>query len=147
MKKPKKEQKVASASDSSETLRIPVIEEQVQIEKQLTEKDRVRIIKRIKEEKIPIDVSEFNERIEIKRVPLNQYVEELPAVRHEGHTMIIPVVHEEVVITKRYLLVEELQVTKFREETQRTEEVDIRLEEIKIERDSETNPGAVKKEK
>jgi uncharacterized protein (TIGR02271 family) len=111
---------------------IPVIEEQVLIGKKVVESGRVRISKHVSEEKITVNVPVVHEEVEVEKVSVNQFVESAPEVRYEGETMIIPVIRE--VVEVRLLLVEELHVTKRRVETQHSEEVTLRKEELTVER-------------
>jgi uncharacterized protein (TIGR02271 family) len=118
---------------------IPVIQEEVQVEKKVVEKGRVKLIKTVKEETESLNLPEINEEVHIERVPLNKIVEKAPeAVRYEGDTMIIPVLKEIAVIEKKVLLIEEIRVTKTAIHSEQKEEVTLRKEEINIER-SENN--------
>ncbi len=88
-----------------------------------------------------IDEPLFSEKVMVERVPANQYVDEPPQVRHEGDTMIIPVVEEHLVVKKRLFLVEELRVTKQIIESHQPQSVILRKEEIDVKRiaDSENS--------
>ena len=65
---------------------------------------------------------------------VNRYVDEAPAVRYEGDTMIVPVLREEMVVTKRLLLVEELHVRTQVLTTHAPQTVALRHEEVTYER-------------
>ena len=80
--------------------------------------------------------------IEIKKVAVNKYVTEAPAIRYEGNTTIIPVMKEVAVIEKKLLLVEEVHVTKHVVGKTEQRTVPLRKEEIEVEhytRDSNRN--------
>lgn len=114
---------------------IPVIEEQLVIDKRVVEKGRVRISKRVREQEETVNIPLVQENVQVERIPLNQYIAEPPPpVRYEGNTMIIPVVREVVVVEKRLVLVEELRVTKNQVQTQETQKVRLRKEEVKVKR-------------
>jgi uncharacterized protein (TIGR02271 family) len=114
---------------------IPVIEEQVHIDKKVVESGIVRITKVVSEQEVPVDIPLMHEEHDIKRVPVNQYVESPPPpIRYEGDTMIIPVVREVLVVQKRLLVVEELHVTKSQVQTQDTQQITLRKEEVIVER-------------
>ena len=117
---------------------IPVIEEQVHIDKHLVEKGKLRITKQVKEEDTTVEVTEMQEEIQVEHVPINRYVSSSPEVRHEGDTMIIPVVREEVIVEKRLMLVEEVRVTTHRKETRRPVQLTLRKEEISV---AQVGPG------
>ena len=121
--------------DATGKLIIPVVEEQVHIDKQVVESGSVRITKVVSEQEVPIDIPLMHEEHDIKRVPINQYVESAPPpVRYEGDTMIIPVVREVLTVQKRLLVVEELHVTKSQVQTQESQQVTLRKEEVRVER-------------
>jgi len=120
---------------SSEPTTIPVIEEKVQVDKQLVEKGSVRVTKLVREQEVPVNIPLVQEEHDIQRVTVNEYVETPPPpIRYDGDTMIVPVVQEVLVVEKRLLVVEELHITKKKVETQNTLHVNLKKEEIHIER-------------
>jgi len=124
--------KIKSEKDDSF---IPIIEEELQVEKKTVEKGRVIISKTINEESKILDLPSTNEEVRVERIPINKVIEEMPAaVRYEGNTMIIPVLQEITVVEKKILLVEEIHVTKSTFSSTETKEITLRKEEIKIER-------------
>jgi uncharacterized protein (TIGR02271 family) len=125
---------------SQQSAAIPIIEEHLNIEKQVVESGVVRVSKKVHHEQVTVDVPLIHEEHDVERVEINQYVDTAPAVRHEGGTMIIPVLREEVVIQKRLVLVEELRITKKLVQTTKKEEVTLRKEEVVVERNSLRNP-------
>ncbi len=125
-----------------ETMVIPVIEEQAFIAKQVVETGKVRISKRVIKHEESVDVPLFHEEVSVERVPINQYVDAEPEVRHEGNVMIIPVVREQLVMRKRLILVEELRVKKQVVETHQSHNATLRREEVDIRRIAENEkPG------
>jgi stress response protein YsnF len=74
------------------------IEEAAFLDKRVVETGKVRISKRISEREELIDEPLFREEVTVERVPINQYVDQPPQVRHEGDVMIIPVVQEQLVM-------------------------------------------------
>lgn len=115
---------------------VPVVGEELTVDKRVVESGRVRIAKRVREDERTIDVPVFRETVEVERVAVNQFVAEPPGIRYEGETMIIPVLREELVVEKRLMLVEELRVTKRQTETSSPQQVTLLREEIQIERDN-----------
>ena len=119
----------------NQPLTVPVIEEQLLVDKQVNEKGRVRISKRVRETDETVNVPLVQENVSVERVPVNQYVAEAPPpVRYEGNVMIIPVLREVVVVEKRLVLVEELRVTKEQTQTQETQKIRLRKEEVEVKR-------------
>ncbi|MBA2334450.1 MAG: YsnF/AvaK domain-containing protein [Blastocatellia bacterium] len=117
-----------------ENLVIPVIEEEAFLDKRVVESGKIRISKRVSEHEELIDVPLFREEVTVERVPVNQYVDAPPQVRHEGDVMVIPVFREELVIQKRLVLVEELRVRKQVIEMHQPQSVTLRKEEVDVKR-------------
>jgi uncharacterized protein (TIGR02271 family) len=114
---------------------IPIVEENVHIDKKIIEKGKVIISKSIKEESEIINLPVANEEVTIERVSINQILDKPPeAIRYEGNTVIVPVLQEITVIEKRILLVEEIRITKTSISSTETKEITLRKEEVKIER-------------
>jgi uncharacterized protein (TIGR02271 family) len=131
---------------SDEKIVVPVIEEQAIISKQVVQTGKVRISKRVSQHEELIDEPLLREEVTIERVPINQYVEQTPQVRHEGDVMIIPVVQEQIVMQKRLVLVEELRVRKQIVETHQPQSVSLRKETVDVIRFAETeNSGSQNK--
>jgi uncharacterized protein (TIGR02271 family) len=122
---------------SGEPSVIPVIEEQLRIGKKVVESGKVRISKRVSEEKVTVNVPVIHEEVDIERVEVNQFVDTAPEIRYEGETMIIPVLKE--VVEVRLMLVEELRVTRKKVESVDSQQVVLRREEVTVDRDSTAN--------
>lgn len=126
-----------------DAMTIPVIEERVQVEKRMVEKGVVKIIKTVSEQEVPINIPLLQEEHDIQRVPVNEYVDTPPPpIRYEGDTMIIPIVQEVMVVQKRLMVVEELHITKNITQTHDVQHVNLRKEEIRVERMSPDSADA-----
>ncbi len=125
-----------------EVAAIPLVEERLSIQKRQVESGRVRVRISVgeREERVPVELA--HDEVEVERVAKNVTVSELPGVRLEGNTTIIPVVEEVVVVEKRLMLVEEIHVRRKTATT--TEEIPVRLrsEHVAIERDGEVAPAS-----
>ncbi|HLL59021.1 MAG TPA: DUF2382 domain-containing protein, partial [Allosphingosinicella sp.] len=84
-----------------EVAAIPLVEERLSIEKRQVEAGRLRVRISVaeREERVPVELN--HDEVEVERVPRNVPLSELPGVRLEGNTTIIPVVEEVVVVEKR----------------------------------------------
>lgn len=81
-----------------------------------------------------------NDRIEVQRVPVDHEVDTPPEIRQEGDTLVVPVVEEVLVVTKRYRIIEEVHVTKHRDITTETFHEELRREVVTVtEEDAEGN--------
>ncbi|WP_237144036.1 YsnF/AvaK domain-containing protein [Pontibacter pamirensis] len=114
---------------------IPVVEEQIRVHKKTVETGSVHVSKDVHEEEVTVDVPTVHEEVNVERIAINKYVDSPPPpVRHEGDVMIISVLEEEVVVTKRLKLVEEVHVTKRKHETKENQHITLRKEEVKVNR-------------
>jgi uncharacterized protein (TIGR02271 family) len=125
---------LAQPTSDAQPLVIPVIAEFLQVDKQTVETGRVVLHKTVHVESQTVEVPLREERVQVQRVAVNRYVDEAPPVRQEGDTMIVSIVREELVVTKRLLLVEELHVHKQILTTQTPQTVELRREEVSYER-------------
>lgn len=117
-----------------ERLVIPVIQEEVTIDKHVVEVGKVRISKRVSEHEELVDIPLFRQEVNVERVPMNLFVEALPPVRQEGDTMIIPVVEERIIVQKKLLLVEELRVKREAIEEHQPQTIKLMKEEVEVKR-------------
>ena len=113
---------------------IPVIEETARIEKELVETGRVVIRKTVHHHTQTVAVPTQEEQVQVERIAIGRVVDTPPDVRHEGDVMIIPVLREEVVVSTRLVLVEELHVRKRTLTLTHPQEVSLRREEVHYER-------------
>jgi len=114
---------------------IPVIEEELQVSTRVVETGTVRINKKVHEEQVNVESPVVYDKLDIERIPINEYVETAPpAVRYEGETMIVPILEEVVVVEKRLVLREELRITRRQVQTTVSQPVTLRKEEVTVER-------------
>lgn len=92
--------------------RVPLLEEELVLDKRQKETGRVRVHARVVESEALIEDSLLRESVEVERVPIGRVVESPPDPRREGETLIIPVLEEVLVIEKRLMLKEELRITR-----------------------------------
>jgi stress response protein YsnF len=101
----------------------------------------VRISKTVTE--LPFEVNEILHRdeVSVRHVPIDRIVAvgEAPASRHEGDTLIIPIVEEVLVVERRLRIKEELHVTTTRREEHYAETVMLKSEQVHVERFDEAS--------
>jgi uncharacterized protein (TIGR02271 family) len=138
MEERKDTQRISTSSDIRNTqgsaIVLPVIEEQVTIDKKEIDTGTVRITRHVFEHTEPVHVVVSHDECKVDRVPAGYYVDKAPEVRWEGDTMIIPVLKEVAVVEKKLLLVEELHVKKTVIHESHTENVTLRKEGIEVSR-------------
>jgi uncharacterized protein (TIGR02271 family) len=113
---------------------IPVVFEELSVGKREVEVGRVRVTKLVREQQQTVDEPLFAEEVVVERVTVNRVVDGPVEVRHEGDTMIVPLLEEVLVVEKRLMLREEVRVTKRRTETHKPRTVSLRKEDVEIER-------------
>ncbi|HEY0832994.1 MAG TPA: YsnF/AvaK domain-containing protein [Azospirillum sp.] len=125
----------------TEEWRVPLHEEVLSVGKRSVESGRVRIATEVHEREQTVEQDLDSEDIDIVRVPVGRPVDAVPDTRQEGDVLIVPVVEEELVVTKRLVLKEELHIRK--RTTRRTERVTatLRSEEAVVTRDAAA-PGS-----
>jgi uncharacterized protein (TIGR02271 family) len=119
---------------SSQLAVVPVVEEEVVVDKRLIEKGRVRIAKHVREYEEVVNEPLLDEEVEVRHVPINRVVDGPVAVRYEGDTMIVPLLHEVLLVRKRLVLREEVHITKKQSEVREPQRVAVRREEVEVER-------------
>jgi len=112
---------------------IPVVSEELRVDKQEVVTGGVRISKRVRRKTEVVDEPLFKEEIEIERVPVNRYIENPAGIRVEGDTTFIPLYEEMLVVQKRLLLREELAVRKKRVEFHTPQKITRRREDVVVE--------------
>jgi len=128
---------------TEEVAAIPLVEERISITKREVESGRVRVHVTVEERAETIAEQLSRDDVEIEHVPRNVRLTEMPHVRHEGTTTIIPVVEEVAVIDKALVLVEEIHIRRRTTSESVEIPVTLRSERAKIERlDPGTTPAA-----
>ena len=113
---------------------IPLIEEELATGTRVVETGSVRIEKEVEKRVRQVSAPLVREEVEVRRVPVNRVVEEAPKARRRGDTVIVPVVEEELVVTKRLVLKEEIHLVKRRTKERVVKEVEVGRERARVER-------------
>jgi uncharacterized protein (TIGR02271 family) len=117
-----------------EPLVVPVVVEELEVQKRVVETGKVRITKVVHERETLVDEPLVRENVTISRVPMQRVVEGPIPVREENGTTIISVVEEVLVVEKRWMLREEIHIRKRRTETHQPQPITLRSEEVQVER-------------
>jgi len=114
--------------DGDETLTLPIITEMLHTEAVWRESGNVRI--HVRGEEFPYTTTEetTHEELQVEQVAVGRVLAdgETAEPRQEGDVYIVPVIREEVVMTKRRILDHELRVTKRAVATMQTVETTLR---------------------
>ncbi len=131
------------ARDDGDTVVVPIVAEQLEVQKRKVEAGGVRIRKTVSEREEIVDEPLMREEVQVRRVPVNRVVDGPVPVRHVGNTMIVSLMEEVLVVEKRLMLKEELHITKEQVESYRPQRVRLRTEEAVIERVDDGRGGHV----
>ncbi|MBA2350793.1 MAG: YsnF/AvaK domain-containing protein [Burkholderiales bacterium] len=125
---------------------IPVVREELVVSKRVVETGQgIRVTKTVSEREEIVDELLARDDVVFERVSLNQVVAatEIPDVRYEGETMIVPILEEILVVEKRTILKEELRISRRHYEVREPQRVVLRSEEVSIEQFDERSSDAV----
>lgn len=99
-------------TDQVDEFVLPLVEESLVVGKREVITGRVQVRTIVTEEPAEVHVSLMRGQVEIERLAIGEEVLAVPPVREEGDTTIVPVVREEIVVTKRLILVEEIRMRR-----------------------------------
>lgn len=125
---------------------IPVVQEVPLVNKRTVQTGRFRVEKKVSEREVVVDEPLFRQDVRIERTPIGRDVsaaEELPRIRYEGETIIVPVLEEVPVLVRRTILTEEIRITRVKREVRNPQTVEVRVEQVSIEHqdaESDTKP-------
>jgi uncharacterized protein (TIGR02271 family) len=117
-----------------EPMVVPVLVEELEVQKRLVETGKVRITKEVQERETLVDEPLFHDKVAITRVPIQRVVDGPVPVREENGTTIISIVEEVLVVEKRLMLQEEIHIRKQRIETHQPQRITLRREAVRVER-------------
>lgn len=120
-------------AEPGKPLVVPVVVEELEVQKRVVETGKVRITKVVHEREAVIDEPLFREEVEVERVPIHRVVDGPIPVRYDDETLIVSVIEETLVVEKRLMLKEEWHIRKRRVETHKPQRVTLRGEEARIE--------------
>jgi len=120
--------------DSPDEVVIPVIEEEIAAGVKAVKTGAVRVDKHVEKRIRKLQTPLLHEDVEVRRVPVNREVNEAPRVRKKGDTVIVPVVEEELVVTKRLVLKEEIHLIKRLTKDRFVKEVELNRERAEVHR-------------
>ncbi|HET6466976.1 MAG TPA: DUF2382 domain-containing protein [Geminicoccaceae bacterium] len=113
---------------------VPLLEEQIEVGKRQTT-GRVRIATRTDERQELVRAALERDEVEIERVPVGREVDEVPAVREDGDTLVVPVVEEVLHVETRLVLREEIRLTRRRSVETVEQPVTVRSQTVTVDRD------------
>lgn len=125
----------ANGETGEEVAAIPLVEERLSIAKRQVEKGRLRVHVTVEEREETVTEQLLRDDLQIERIPRNIRLTEVPRVRIEGNTTIVPVVEEVIVVEKALVLVEEIHICRRSVSEEAQIPVSLRVERARVERD------------
>jgi len=132
---------IASSEDANK-LHIPLVREEVTVEKQVVDTGRgLRISKTVIETPHVMEQSLQQDHLTVAHVPQGRFVEPdaIPSTRYEGTTMIIPIIEEVLVVQTQLRLKEEIHITRESRTVTAKETVHLKSDQIRVERFDESS--------
>lgn len=123
---------------STET-KVPVMEEELRVDKANKEVGEVKVKKVVHSELRHFSIPVMKEEVRVERVPVSDQNRNLSSsdARFENKTVSVPVSEEQVTISKRPVVKEEVRISKERKSHDQRVEGEVRKEEVKIEGEDE----------
>jgi uncharacterized protein (TIGR02271 family) len=111
---------------------VPVVSEELTIEKRVREVGQVAVHVEPRVEQQVLEVPLLEDSVEVKRVPVNRFIDAPAPVREEGDVTIVPVFEEVLVVEKRLMLKEEIHLIRRRVATRQRQTFALRKEEAHV---------------
>jgi uncharacterized protein (TIGR02271 family) len=127
-------------SDSTDTLTLQLHAEDISVTKRRLLQQRVRVATETRTRDVLVDEPLTHEKVVVEHVSVGRYVDAVPDIRQEGDLMILPVVEEEIVVTRRLFLREEVHVRRTQISTNHVETVTLRVQKAVVTREA-VEPG------
>lgn len=118
----------------SEPVVIPVLAEELVVDKERVPTGGVRVHRRIETHEERIALPLLREHVDVRRVPIDRVVEGPLPVRREGDTTIVPVVEEVLVTRTEFRLKEEIRITRTTTRDHHSETVTLRQQRAEVEK-------------
>jgi stress response protein YsnF len=113
---------------------VPLHAEEVSVAKRRVVTGRVKVSTVTRQHEEFVEEMLERDHVEVERVPVGREVDNVPPVREEGDTLIVPIVEEIVVVERRLRLKEEVRIRRTRETQPYKERVVVRKQEAVITR-------------
>ncbi len=113
---------------------VPVLAEELQVGRKAVPTGSVRVHRAVREHEQTVDIPLLKEHVDVRRVLIEQEVNGPLPVRQEGNTTIIPIVEEVLVVSKKFMLKEEVHVLRTVREERYREQITVSRQEPEIQR-------------
>jgi uncharacterized protein (TIGR02271 family) len=124
----------SAMASTGEELVVPVVAEELVVDRRAVETGRVRVTKTVHEQSEEVETLLERDEVEMERIPVNEFVDATVPIEYEGDRVIIPIYEEVAVVEKRLLLKEKLVLTRRQVQERQVQPVTRRMEEAVVER-------------
>jgi uncharacterized protein (TIGR02271 family) len=114
--------------------KLTLLAEELSVGKESVETGRLRVSKQTHTREVAVDESLRRESAEIETIPIGRRIFEMPSVRHEGETIVVPIVEEILHTERRLILKEEVRITRRKTTEQIHDRVTLRYQEAVVTR-------------
>lgn len=120
---------------------VPIVEEQVVLEKTQHQVGELRVTPEVSEERVdmPTTVTHQEIRVERRRLDNPMHPTDYKGMRTEGGEIRIPIIEEEIRVTKTPMVREELIITRLPVSEQQTIHETVRREDVRVEKTGDVN--------
>jgi uncharacterized protein (TIGR02271 family) len=122
-------------TSGTEDVRVPISEEELDVTKRDRQAGEVRLKKEVVTEHKRVDVPVMKERVRVEHVPASERTAAPGDASFKQDTISVPIHEEEIEVTKRPVVKEEIRLRKERQVEQRAAEADLRKERVDVEGD------------
>jgi uncharacterized protein (TIGR02271 family) len=122
------------SANSIENPNLTLLAEELSVAKEAVETGRVRVSKQTHTREVSVEEDLLRESAEIETIPIGRQIFEMPSVRHEGETVIVPIVEEILHTERRLILKEEVRITRRKTTEQFHDRVTLRYQEAVVTR-------------
>jgi len=122
------------SEENTEEVVVPVVEEEIDASTKAVRTGSVRVDKHVEKRIRKVEAPLIHENVEVRHVPINRVVDRAPKMQRMGNTVIIPVVEEELVVSKRLVLKEEIHLITHRTNDRSVQEVELNRESAEVRR-------------
>ena len=121
-----------SSANSTDNAKLTLLAEALTVGKEAVETARVRVSKQTHTREVAVDEALLRESAEIETIPIGRQIFEMPSIRHEGETIVVPIVEEVLHTERRLILKEEVRITRRKTTEQFHDRVTLRYQEAVV---------------
>jgi uncharacterized protein (TIGR02271 family) len=114
--------------------KLTLLAEELSVGKESVETGRLRVSKQTHTREVAVEESLLRESAEIETIPIGRRIFEMPSVRQEGETIVVPIVEEILHTERRLILQEEVRITRRKTTEQIHDRVTLRYQEAVVTR-------------